>query len=48
MPSVWYLAKALDTALIGKDEKGIVIPDEALAGFDKVSDIVEYLDNQSK
>ncbi len=30
-----------------EEEKGIMIPDEALAGFDKVSDIVEYLDKQA-
>ena len=29
-----------------EEEKGIMIPDEALAGFDKVSDIVEYLEAQ--
>ena len=31
-----------------EEEKGITIPDEALATFEKVSDIVEYLDAQSK
>lgn len=29
-----------------EEEKGIVIPDEALAGFEKVSDIVDYLENK--
>ena len=31
-----------------EEEKGITIPDEALATFEKVSDIVEYLDSQNK
>ena len=29
-----------------EEEKGITIPDEALATFEKVSDIVGYLENQ--
>ena len=31
-----------------EEEKGIAIPDEALAGFEKVSDIVEYLENREQ
>lgn len=29
-----------------EEEKGITIPDEALAGFEKVSDIINYLESQ--
>ena len=29
-----------------EEEKGITIPDEALAGFEKVSDIVGYLESR--
>lgn len=29
-----------------EDEKGIVIPDEELAAFEKVQDIVDYLEKQ--
>ena len=29
-----------------EEEKGIAIPDEALSGFEKVSDIIEYLEKQ--
>lgn len=31
-----------------EDDYGIVIPDEQLAGFEKVSDVVEFLDSQEK
>ena len=31
-----------------EDEYGIVIPDQELAGFRKVSDVVAFLDNQPK
>ena len=31
-----------------EDQYGIVIPDEALAGFDTVGDVVAYLEKQEK
>ena len=31
-----------------QEKKGIVIPDEALATFDTVQDIVDYLENCEK
>ena len=31
-----------------EDEYGIVIPDQELAGFKKVSDVVAFLDSQPK
>ena len=31
-----------------EDEYGIVIPDQELAGFRKVADVVEFLDKQPK
>lgn len=35
----------LQLLLTIEEEKGITIPDEELATFDKVSDIVNYLEN---